>query len=304
MSNFFQKLGFGLKKTSQNLSQGISDIFTKENLSEDVITDLEELLYTADVGVKATSEIVEKFTSRRFDKGSDITKIKQELCADIVNILKVSEHEFVIDKAHKPYVILMVGVNGAGKTTTIGKLGKKFQSQGYQVSFIAGDTFRAAATEQLYEWGIKNDICVFSGNQGCDSAGLCFDGLNEAIKKGDDIVFIDTAGRLQNKKGLMEELQKIVRVIKKVIPDAPHKTLITIDAATGQNGLDQVKIFKELVDVNGVIVTKLDGSSKGGILIAIASETSIPVYFVGVGEKTEDMDVFKAEDFAKGLLNL
>jgi fused signal recognition particle receptor len=304
MSNFFQKLGFGLKKTSQNLSQGISDIFTKENLSEDVITDLEELLYTADVGVKATSEIVEKFTSRRFDKGSDITKIKQELCADIVNILKVSEHEFVIDKAHKPYVILMVGVNGAGKTTTIGKLGKKFQSQGYQVSFIAGDTFRAAATEQLYEWGIKNDIRVFSGNQGCDSAGLCFDGLNEAIKKGDDIVFIDTAGRLQNKKGLMEELQKIVRVIKKVIPDAPHKTLITIDAATGQNGLDQVKIFKELVDVNGVIVTKLDGSSKGGILIAIASETSIPVYFVGVGEKTEDMDVFKAEDFAKGLLNL
>lgn len=304
MSGFFQKLGWGLKKTSQNLSQGITDIFTKENLSSDVITDLEELLYTADVGVKATSEIVEKFTSRRFDKGSSIEQIKQELKNDIVSLIKPSEQEFVIDKSKKPFVILMVGVNGAGKTTTIGKLGKKFSSLGYQVSFIAADTFRAAAVEQLAVWGSRHNLRVFSGPSGCDSAGLCFDGLKEAEKRGDDIVFIDTAGRLQNKKGLMEELQKIVRVIKKVSPDAPHKTLITIDAATGQNGLDQVKTFKELVDVNGVVITKLDGSSKGGILIAVASETGIPVYFVGVGEQAEDMDVFKAEDFAKSLMNL
>ena len=304
MSSFFQKLGFGLKKTSQNLSRGITDIFTKENLSDDVITDLEELLYTADVGVKATTEIVENFMSRRFDKGSSITKIKEELCADIVNILKPSEQEFIIDKSQKPFVILMVGVNGAGKTTTIGKLGKKFADQGYKVSFIAADTFRAAAVEQLAVWGSRHNLRVFSGPAGCDSAGLCFDGLKEAEKQGDDIVFIDTAGRLQNKKGLMDELQKIVRVIKKINPQAPHKTLITIDATTGQNGLDQVKTFKELVDVNGVVVTKLDGSSKGGILIAIASETSIPLYFVGVGEQAEDMDVFKAEDFAKGLLDL
>ncbi len=304
MSGFFQKLGFGLKKTSQNLSQGIADIFTKESLSEDVVTDLEELLYTADVGVKATTEIIEKFSSRRFEKGSDIVKIKEELCRDIVDILKPSEQEFVIDKSKKPYVILMVGVNGAGKTTSIGKLGKKFAGLGYQVSFIAADTFRAAAVEQLAVWGSRNNLRVFSGPQGCDSAGLCYDGLKEAEKQGDDIVFIDTAGRLQNKKGLMEELQKIVRVIKKISPEAPQKTLITIDAATGQNGLDQVKTFKELIDVNGVIVTKLDGSSKGGILIAIASETGIPVYFVGVGESVEDMDVFKAEDFAKGLLSL
>ncbi|MBO5038888.1 MAG: signal recognition particle-docking protein FtsY [Alphaproteobacteria bacterium] len=304
MSGFFQKLGWGLKKTSQNLSQGITDIFTKENLSSDVITDLEELLYTADVGVKATSEIVEKFTVRRFDKNSSIEQIKQELKNDIVSLIKPSEQEFVIDKSKKPFVILMVGVNGAGKTTTIGKLGKKFSAQGYQVSFIAADTFRAAAVEQLAVWGSRHNLRVFSGPAGCDSAGLCFDGLKEAEKRGDDIVFIDTAGRLQNKKGLMEELQKIVRVIKKVSPDAPHKTLITIDAATGQNGLDQVKTFKELVDVNGVVITKLDGSSKGGILIAVASETGIPVYFVGVGEQAEDMDVFKAEDFAKGLLGL
>lgn len=302
--NFFQKLGFGLKKTSENLSRGISEIFTKESLSGDMITDLEEVLYTADVGVKATSEIIEKFKVKKFDKGSDITKIKQELCQDIVNIIKPAEQELIIDKTKKPFVILMVGVNGAGKTTSIGKMAKKFQEKGYKVSFIAADTFRAAAVEQLTAWGEKNNVRVFSGAAGCDSAGLCYDGLKEAQKQNDDIVFIDTAGRLQNKKGLMDELQKIVRVVKKISPDAPHKTLITIDATTGQNGLDQVKTFKELVDVNGVIITKLDGSSKGGILIAVAAETGIPIYYVGVGEKIEDMDVFKAEDFAKGLLEL
>ena len=293
MINFFQKLGFGLKKTSENLSRGITDIFTKESLSDDVVTDLEDVLYTADVGVQATTEIIEKFSAKKFDKKSDINQIKQELCQDIVSIIKPSEQEFVIDKTKKPFVILMVGVNGAGKTTTIGKLGKKFKELGYKISFIAADTFRAAAVEQLVVWGEKNNIRVFSGANGCDSAGLCYDGLKEAEKQGDDIVFIDTAGRLQNKKGLMEELQKIIRVIKKISPEAPHKTLITIDATTGQNGLDQVKTFKEL-----------DGSSKGGILVAIAAETKIPVYFIGVGEKAEDMDVFKAEDFAKGLLGL
>lgn len=302
MSGFFQKLGFGLKKTSQNLSKGICDIFTKESLSDDIITDLEELLYTADVGVKATSEIINKFSAKKFDKGSDIDKIKEELVQDITEILESSEQELVIDTTQKPYVILMVGVNGAGKTTTIGKLGNKYKNKGYKVSFIAGDTFRAAAVEQLSVWGQRNDIRVFSGPQGCDSAGLCYDGLKEAEKRGDDIVFIDTAGRLQNKKGLMEELQKIIRVIKKVSPEAPHKTIITIDATTGQNGLDQVKTFKELVDVNGLIVTKLDGSSKGGILVAIASETSTPIYYVGVGEQIDDMDVFNAKDFAKGLI--
>lgn len=304
MSNFFKKLGFGLKKTSQNLSRGISDIFTKESLSDDVITDLEELLYAADVGVKASSEIIGKFMARRFDKGSDIARIKEELCRDICEILEKSEQDFVIDDSARPFVILMVGVNGAGKTTTIGKLGKKFSREGYKVSFIAGDTFRAAAVEQLKVWGERNEIRVYAGAPGCDSAGLCYDGLKEAEKNGDDIVFIDTAGRLQNKKGLMDELQKIIRVVKKVKPDAPHKTLISIDATTGQNGLDQVKTFKELADIDGIVVTKLDGSSKGGILIAVAAETGLPVYFVGVGEQADDMDKFKAEEFAKGLLGI
>ena len=304
MVNFFQKLGLGLKKTSENLSKGITDIFTKEALSKDTITDLEDLLYSSDVGVKATSEIISKFSSKKIDKGSDITKIKEELQKDIEEILKPSEQEFVIDKTKSPYIILMVGVNGAGKTTSIGKLGNKFLNKGYKVSFIAGDTFRAAAVEQLSEWGKRNGVRVFSGPSGCDSAGLCYDGIKEAINKGDDIVFIDTAGRLQNKKGLMDELQKIIRVIKKILPDAPHKTLITIDATTGQNGLDQVKTFKELVDVNGIIITKLDGTSKGGILLAIASETSTPIHYIGIGEGIDDMDVFNAKDFTKGLLGL
>ncbi len=304
MSSFFQKLGLGLKKTSENLSKGIIDVFTKESLSQDYITDLEEVLYLADVGVKASSEIINKFSKQKFDKKSDIIAIKKALAEDIAEILKPSQEEMIIDNKNGPFVVLMVGVNGAGKTTSIGKLGKKFKDQGYKVSYIAGDTFRAAAVEQLSEWGKRNNIRVYSGPQGCDSASLCFDGLKEAIAQKDDIVFIDTAGRLQNKKGLMEELQKVIRVMKKVIPSSPHKTIITIDATTGQNGLDQVKTFKELVDVNGIIITKLDGTSKGGILVAIASETSIPIHYIGVGEKTEDMHIFNAKEFTSGLLGL
>ncbi|MBR5154548.1 MAG: signal recognition particle-docking protein FtsY [Alphaproteobacteria bacterium] len=304
MSSFFEKLGVGLKRTSNGLKEGIKDIFSKENLNQDTITELEELLYSADIGVKATEEIINKFQEKRFDKNSNIEAIKEELREDITDLLKPSEKEFIIDKTKSPFIILMVGVNGAGKTTSIGKLGKKFSSLGYKISFIAGDTFRAAAVEQLSVWGNRNNIRVFKGAPNCDSAGLCYDGIREAINQKDDIVFIDTAGRLQNKKGLMEELQKVVRVIKKIVPDAPHSTLITIDATTGQNGLDQVKTFKELVDINGIIITKLDGTSKGGILVAISKETSIPIHYIGVGEGIDDMDVFKANDFAKGLLGL
>ena len=304
MSSFFQKLGLGLKKTSENLSKGIVDIFTKESLSVDYILDLEELLYLSDVGVKASTEILNKFKLKKFDKNSDLNKIKEALAEDIIDILQPVEQKLEVENKTTPFVILMVGVNGAGKTTSIGKLSKKYIDQGYKVSYIAADTFRAAAVEQLSEWGNRNGVRVYKGAPGCDSASLCFDGLKEAITQNDDIVFIDTAGRLQNKKGLMEELQKVIRVIKKVLPDAPHKTLITIDATTGQNGLDQVKTFKELVDVNGIIITKLDGTSKGGILIAIASETQIPIHYIGVGEHIDDMDTFNAKEFTKGLLGL
>lgn len=348
MSNFFKKLGFGLKKSSSKLTEGISDIFTKKKVDEQTLEELEELLITSDLGVKASTKIINAFAKRRLDKDISDNEIKAELATDIEAILKPCEQSFdkvinnffkttqetainetdtdtsterktgVYKNVHEDlstgevrkmsvnnslFVVLMVGVNGAGKTTTIGKLASKLKAQGKQISFIAADTFRAAAVEQLQVWGNRSNIRVFSGANGCDSAGLCFDGITEAIKQGDDIVFIDTAGRLQNKTGLMDELKKVVKVIKKVLPDAPHATLLTIDATTGQNALSQVQIFKEIVDVTGLVVTKLDGSAKGGILVAVAEENPTPIHYVGVGEGIDDLDEFKADEYAKGLLN-
>ena len=304
MTNFFQKLGLGLKKTSDKLSGGITDIFTKKKVDEQTLEELEELLITSDIGIKATTKILQNFAKRKLDKDADEQEIKQELSSDIEQILASCQVPLSINKEHKPYVILMVGVNGAGKTTTIGKLASKYKAQGLKVSLIAGDTFRAAAVEQLQVWGDRNQIRVFTGKPECDAAGLCFDGLKEAQKENDDIVFIDTAGRLQNKINLMEELKKIVRVIKKQIPDAPHATLLALDATTGQNALSQVKTFKEMVDVNGLVITKLDGSSKGGILVAIAEENPTPIHFIGIGEGIDDLDEFNAHDFANSLMGL
>lgn len=302
--SFWEKLGLGLKKTSSAITGGISDIFTKKKLDSATINELEELLISADFGVATAAEIMQKFATQKQDKEISDEEIRTLLAAEIEQRLIPCEQDFAIDSAQKPYVILMVGVNGAGKTTTIGKLAAKLQQQGKKVSFIAGDTFRAAAVEQLKVWAERLNIRVFAGPDGCDSAGLCYDGLNAAVKNGDDVVFIDTAGRLQNKSGLMDELKKIVRVIQKVIPDAPHKVLLTLDATTGQNAVSQVQIFREIVGVNGLIVTKLDGTSKGGILVAIAAESKLPIYFIGVGEKIEDLDVFSARDYSRQLLNL
>lgn len=304
MTNFFQKLGLGLKKSSDKLTSGISDIFTKRKVDSQTLEELEELLITSDLGVKASTKIIAKFGERRLNKDATSAEIRSELAADIEAILKPCEQNLAIDTNIKPFVILMVGVNGAGKTTTIGKLAAKFKQEGKQISFIAGDTFRAAAVEQLEVWGKRNDIRVYKGPNGCDAAGLCFDGLTEAIKQGDDIVFIDTAGRLQNKTGLMDELKKIIRVIKKVIPEAPHATLLTIDATTGQNALAQVQTFKEIVDVSGLIITKLDGTAKGGILVAVAEEQPTPIHFIGIGEGIDDLDKFNAHDFANSIMEL
>lgn len=299
---FFEKLGLGLKKSSAKISEGLSEIFTKKKLDDETLESLEETLLTADIGVKATGEIMQKFAARRQNKEIDKDEILSLLSDDIEEILRRGEKDFAITE--NPCVILMVGVNGAGKTTTIGKLAAKFKAQGKKVSLIAGDTFRAAAVEQLTAWAEKCGVRIYSGKEGADSAGLCYDGLNTALKNGDDVVFVDTAGRLQNKSGLMDELKKIVRVLQKIMPDVPHKILLTIDATTGQNAVEQVKIFKEIIGVNGLIVTKLDGSSKGGILVAIVKETELPVYFIGVGEKTEDLDRFKAHDYARNLLGI
>ncbi|MBQ9271755.1 MAG: signal recognition particle-docking protein FtsY [Alphaproteobacteria bacterium] len=302
--SFWEKLGLGLKKTSNAITGVISDIFTKKKLDSATLEELEELLISADFGVATATEIMQKFAAQKQDKEITDEEIRTLLAAEIEQRLTPCEQSFAIDSAHKPYVILMVGVNGAGKTTTIGKLAAKLQQQGKKVSFIAGDTFRAAAVEQLKVWAERLNIRVFAGPDGCDSAGLCYDGLNAAVKNGDDVVFIDTAGRLQNKSGLMDELKKIVRIIQKVIPDAPHRVLLTLDATTGQNAVSQVQIFREIVGVNGLIVTKLDGTSKGGILVAIAAESKLPIYYIGVGEKIEDLDVFSARDYSRQLLNL
>lgn len=304
MNNFFVRLGLGLKKSSEKISSGLNEIFTKKKIDAQTLEELEELLISADLGVKASTDIINGFAKRRLDKDISDEEIRRELAADMEQILTPCQQPLQTDANKKPFVILMVGVNGAGKTTTIGKLTAKFLKEGKKVSAIAGDTFRAAAVEQLQVWGERNKIRVFTGKPGCDAAGLCFDGLKEAQNRGDDIVFIDTAGRLQNKSDLMAELQKIIRVIKKVMSDAPHAILLTIDATAGQNALDQVKTFKSMVDITGLVVTKLDGSAKGGILTAIASETAIPIHYIGVGEAIDDLNEFNARDFARNLLEI
>ncbi len=303
MTNFFQRLGLGLKKSSTKISDGISTLLTKRKVDSATLDELEELLISADMGVKASAEIIAAFSKRRFDKEISEDELKKFLADDIAALLRPMEKQFTPDTA-KPFVVLMVGVNGAGKTTTIGKLASKLKAEGRQVSMIAADTFRAAAVEQLEVWGKRCGCRVFSGKNGCDSAGLCYDGLNAAVKAGDDVVFIDTAGRLQNKTGLMDEVKKMMRVIAKVLPDAPHQTLLTLDATTGQNAVSQVEVFKQICHVDGLVITKLDGSAKGGILAAIASECPTPVYFAGVGEQVEDLDVFNADEYAKSLLGV
>ena len=304
MVNFFSKLKNGLKKSSSKIQIGLVDVFTKKRIDDESLEALEEALISADMGVRVATKIVTGFSKNKFNKEISEQDLKVELSKNIEDIIKEVEEPLIINNDHKPHVILMTGVNGAGKTTSIGKLAKKYTDMGKKVSLIAGDTFRMAAIEQLSVWGKRCGIEVYSSKIGSDAAGLCFDGLTQAIKNKDDVVFIDTAGRLQNKQGLMDELKKIVKVIKKVIPDAPHNTILTIDATVGQNAISQVKIFKEMIDINGIVITKLDGSAKGGILVAVSEEFRIPVHFIGIGEKIEDLQEFNAKEYSKSLLGL
>lgn len=299
--SWFERLKSGLTKTSNRLTEGITSLVTKRKLTRDDLDDLEDILLTADLGVETSSRIIETIAKGRFDKEVTSDEIREILAAEISNVLDPVAVPLEISGEHKPHVILMLGVNGSGKTTTIGKLAEKLTRDGKSVMLAAGDTFRAAAIDQLKVWGERTGTPVISRSVGADAAGLAFDALEEARKSRVDVLLIDTAGRLQNKDTLMAELEKLVRVIKKFDPAAPHNALLVLDATTGQNALSQVEAFKDKAGVTGLIMTKLDGTARGGILVAISAKYKLPVHAVGVGEGIEDLQPFSAAEFARAI---
>ncbi|GJE55323.1 MULTISPECIES: signal recognition particle-docking protein FtsY [Methylobacterium] len=301
---WWTRLTSGMKRTSSALSDRVTGLFTKRKLDADTLEELEDALIQADFGVETAMRISEAVGKGRYEKGILPDEVRSILAAEVEAALEPVAKPLVIDTAKKPFVILMVGVNGAGKTTTIGKLSLKLKAQGHSVMLAAGDTFRAAAIEQLKVWGDRTGTAVVSGAQGADAAGLAFDALKRATAEGTDVLLIDTAGRLQNKTGLMAELEKIVRVIRKHDPEAPHAALLVLDATVGQNALSQVELFAQAAPISGLVMTKLDGTARGGILVALAAKFGLPVHFIGVGEGVEDLEPFAARDFARAIAGL
>jgi fused signal recognition particle receptor len=301
---WFQRLRHGLAKTSTQLAQGITGVFTKRKLDAATLEELEDLLIQADLGFETASRITARLSGGRYYKEIEPEAVRAILAEEVEAALLPVAKPLVIDAARRPHVILVVGVNGTGKTTTIGKLARQFAAEGKRIMLAAGDTFRAAAIEQLKIWGERTGSPVIAGEAGADAAGLVFDALRKAMDDARDILIIDTAGRLQNKANLMAELEKIVRVIKKLDETAPHTVLLTLDATTGQNALNQVEIFKKTAGVTGLIMTKLDGTARGGILVAIADKYKLPVHAIGVGESAEDLQAFDARDFARAIAGL
>ena len=298
------RLRDGLGRSSSKLGDGIGSIFTKRKLDAESLEELEELLIASDLGVSTAAKLAAGLRKERFAKDAGPEAVRAALAEDVEAILAPVAQPLAVDPARKPHVVLVVGVNGSGKTTTIGKLGKQYADQGYKVQFAAGDTFRAAAVEQLQVWGERTGCPVTAKETGADAAGLAYDAVAKAQKDGADLLLIDTAGRLHNKSNLMAELQKVVRVIQKLAPDAPHDVLLVLDATTGQNALSQVETFRQLVDVTGLTVTKLDGSARGGVLVPLADKYGLPVHAVGVGETAEDLRPFSARAFARALMGL
>ncbi|TWB51938.1 signal recognition particle-docking protein FtsY [Rhizobium sp. ERR 922] len=299
--SWFQRLRAGLARTSSQLTGQIAALFTKRKLDDQTLQDLEDLLIQADLGVETAMRVTDTLASERYGKdvtGEDVGRI---MAQEIAKVLKPVAKPLQLDLSHKPHVILVVGVNGTGKTTTIGKLAAKLSGAGLKVTLAAGDTFRAAAIEQLKIWAERTKSDFIGTKLGADAAGLAFDAFQQAKANKSDVLIIDTAGRLQNKAELMAELEKIVRVLGKLDPDAPHTVLQTLDATTGQNALNQVEIFRNVAGVNGLIMTKLDGTARGGILVAISAKHKLPVYFIGVGEGVDDLEPFEAEDFAHAI---
>lgn len=301
---WFQKLKQGLSKTSEQLGQGIKQVFTQEKLSEQDLETLEELLVQADLGVSVSQKIIHKISSVRFDKEQGVQNALHRIAVEIEALLKPYAREIPFKRSEAPYTIVMVGVNGTGKTTTTAKLASAFKKKNLQPVMVACDTFRAAAVEQLKSWGEKVGTSVIARAHGADPAGLAYDAYKEAVAQQKDIVFFDTAGRLHTNTTLMEELSKIGRVLKKIQPDLPHETILVIDGTTGQNAYRQVEIFQKSIPLTGLMVTKLDGTAKGGIVIGLADRFKLPIYAVGVGEKEDDLQPFNAHDFAAAIMGV
>lgn len=301
---WLSRLHAGLSRTSQRLTDSITGALTRRRLDAETLQKLEEALISADIGVATAARLTAKLAEDKFNKEISDEEVRGSLADNIAEILRPVAVPLAIDPARKPHVILVAGVNGSGKTTTIGKLAKMLRDDGKSVMLAAGDTFRAAAIEQLQIWGERTGSTVIAGKQGADAAGLAFDAMEAARREGVDVLMIDTAGRLQNRTDLMGELQKILRVIRKLDETAPHDCLLVLDATVGQNAHSQVETFKEMTDITGLVLTKLDGSAHGGVLVALAERFGLPVHAIGIGEGVNDLRPFDADVFARNLMGL
>ena len=302
--NWWGRLKEGMRRTSSSLGESVTGLFVKRKLDAGTLEELEDALVRADLGIETAMRIAEAVGEGRYNKEISPEDVKAILAGEVEKVLAPVAKPLAIDRGKKPFVVLVIGVNGSGKTTTIGKLAAKFRAQGLSVMLAAGDTFRAAAIEQLRIWGERTGAPVVAGEQGADAAGLAFDALRDAREQGLDVLLVDTAGRLQNKAGLMAELEKIVRVMKKLDESAPHAVLLVLDATVGQNAMSQVELFRQTAGVTGLVMTKLDGTARGGILVALAAKFGVPVHFIGVGEGVEDLEPFAARDFARAIAGL
>jgi fused signal recognition particle receptor len=301
--NWWQRLSGGLKRTSASIGTAVTDLVAKRKLDQAMLDDIEDVLIRADLGIDSAARIAAAIGEGRYDKSITPDEVKTVVATEVAKVLAPVAQPLAIGD-QKPFVVLVVGVNGSGKTTTIGKLAAKLHAEGRSVMLAAGDTFRAAAIDQLNIWGGRSGASVIARAPGADAAGLAFDALSEARGEGIDVLLIDTAGRLQNKAVLMDELEKIVRVMKKVDSTAPHAVLLVLDATVGQNALAQVEVFRNVAGVTGLAMTKLDGTARGGILVAVAAKYGLPVHFIGVGEGIDDLAPFSADDFARAIAGI
>ena len=302
--SWWRRLSGGLKRTSSSLGTAVADLVTKRKLDRAMLDDIEDVLLRADLGTAVAERIAAAVGEGRYDKAISADEVKAVVATEVEKVLAPVTKPLVVDETHKPFVILVVGVNGSGKTTTIGKLAAKLSAEGRKVMMAAGDTFRAAAIDQLKVWGERTGSPVVAGAQGSDSASLAFNALTQAREDRRDVLLIDTAGRLQNKAELMDELEKMVRVIRRVDASAPHVVLLVLDATVGQNALSQVEAFHRIAGVTGLVMTKLDGTARGGILVALAEKHKLPVHFIGVGEGVDDLAPFTARDFARAVAGI